>query len=177
MSFTIRGRIEGLEQTIQRLDGLKKSVRNRILKKATRQAARVVLKAAKAKCPAETGWLKKSLGIKVGVSRRKGRVYGLIGPRTTEVKDKKTGQRKLTSFGKRIMASGTKRRPAHYAHLVEFGHVIRRAEGGPEFGRVAAKPFLRPAWDTSRDAAFQAFARAVNEELRKEGPGGGGDEE
>lgn len=38
---------------------------------------------------------------------------------------------------------------APHAHLVEYGHVIKRTKDGPEIGRVQPHPFVEPSLDAT----------------------------
>lgn len=152
MPFTIRGQVD-IRPILRRLDGLKQGMRNAVLRPAVRGGCRIVLKAAKAKCPVYSGnqpfpppgILKKALGIKV--KTYKGRVLGLIGPRT--------------GFKVTVAVNGKNRNydPANVSHNVEFGHGGKSA--APEH------PFMRPAWDESIGAVRAVMADIVGTQLAK----------
>lgn len=55
-----------------------------------------------------------------------------------------------------------------HGHLIEFGHLIKGTKGGPSFGFVAARPFMRPAIDESHEAIIARFAEAMNEQIQKQ---------
>ena len=76
-----------------------------------------------------TGTLIKSLGIKVKKYRGGKIVFALAGP--------------VSGI---VGPDGEK--PTHYAHLVEFGHVTKK-------GKVGAKPFMRHAWEATKDEVFK----------------------
>lgn len=44
--------------------------------------------------------------------------------------------------------NGNRSAPVKYAHLIEYGHVIRNRKSGPSFGVVPPRPFMRPAMET-----------------------------
>jgi HK97 gp10 family phage protein len=167
--FAIRGRITGVQEVLSRLDGVKRSLRNRILKGACRKAARPVAKAARAKLDENesvvTGALRRSIGVKVGVSKR-GVAYAVIGPRRKTKRDK-YGNVSLTAFGRaekrRVEKGQATDDPAYYAHLVEYGH------GGPH--PAPPKPFLRPAYDETRSEVRRIFAEAIGAGLAKAAKG------
>lgn len=173
MGFVIRGRVGGLEETIKRLDGLKRRVKNTILRKAMRRATAIVLKAARGNCPKDTGLLRKSLGSKVKAYRQSGVVVGLVGPR-------KGFKQEVTRKGGGKMQAD----PVRYAHLVEFGRKevtttkTVLSDGTTVFGRsvrmVPPRPFLRPAWDQNKAAVREVIANTVAEELTKRGGNAGG---
>ena len=120
--------LAGERELIAALKKLPNNVFKRVVVGASRKAMRPVITAARAAAPVDTGLLKKSIGAKVKVYPRKGNIVSMVGARGG-FKDK-----------------DTKQNPAIYAHLVEGGHVLRRIKKGPVIGRVAAKPFLKPAF-------------------------------
>jgi hypothetical protein len=173
-----------------------------ILEAAVDAACQPILVAAKrlAFSSHDTGALRDSLTIKTVAYKNSGKAVGLVGPdRKYRVKGKVVG--KLgTLFG---AIKGSVRRPANYAHLVEYGHMIARggrlkpkyarelvgtgrftSKGkelkrwrrgavvepakGTSAGFVQAKPFLRPAVFTTREAQSAAFEQAVSRGLDRE---------
>ena len=54
--------------------------------------------------------------------------------------------------------------PASVAHLVEFGHKIKRSKSGPVLGYVEPHPFMRPGWKAARPKIKSTF-----KELTKKG--------
>lgn len=127
----IEFRIDGLQDTLKRLDGIKRSIQTKILRQALGRAGKTVLAAERSLAPISQderlipGLLRLSLGTKIKVYRSSGTVVILVGPRTKMARDKKTKQRKLTSFGRRAQKLqakqqrkfGDKQNPAYYAHL------------------------------------------------------------
>ena len=133
---------------------------------------------AKAKVPRDTGALRASLGMVVRRYPERGIIMGLIGAR-----------RGYFRKGKRLKAGAGRRganSPAHYSHLVEYGHnlvVGTGIRGGTTKGRsirkgtisakayVLPRPFLRPAVEQGRGAADAAladgFGRALEAELKR----------
>ncbi len=163
MPFTIRVELQGLQEAISSLQGLKRSVRNRILKKAITKAVQPITKDAKARAPRRSGALRKSIYYKVVSYRRNGTVAGVIGPR-------KGFARVLD--GKRID-------PVYYAHLVELGRKgvsvkkVKVLSDGTRFygstvAAVAPQRFLQQAWAAGSQRAAATFAAIVAEEIRKE---------
>lgn len=87
--------------------------------------------------------------MRARVPVKSGRLKKSIGTRT-----KKRGR-----SAKSVLV-GSKKTP--YAHLVENGHALVRK--GKVYGHVPARPFLRPAFDTQKEAA----AVAIRDELRRQ---------
>lgn len=125
--MTVTVKIKGAKLLNNALKNLPQAVERKLAMKALRKGARVILKEAKARAPVRRGTLKKSLAIRTP-------------PRQTK-------------SAPRILVGAT--RDAPHAHLVEFGHAIVVADGAVGF--VAAKPFLRPAFET-RKADFLKIA-------------------
>jgi len=146
----------------RQLEGLKKSVRNTILRQAMRKATAIVVKAAKSKVPTRTGLLKKSIGAKVKMYKS-GEVVGIVGPRSGFKK-------KVVLLGRRGAILGTKKagkllaaggkeamqNPTRYAHLVEDGS-----------RHASPHPFLRPALASSKSAVKAAMAQAIRDGLER----------
>jgi hypothetical protein len=168
--------VDDLREVMRRLCSPKEQAD--ILERGVKAACEPILSAAKmfAQRSEQTGALRDSLTIKtVKYSNRgKATAVGLVGPdREYRVNGKKAGKL-ATLFA---ATKGQARRPANYAHLVEYGHRIakggtltrkngRGSKGtGTEGGFVPAKPFLRPAVITTRTQQHAAFEKAVGDAL------------
>lgn len=107
------------------------------------KGARLMVKAAKAKCPVRTGQLKKSLGFRPRTYKTG--VFAVIGPRSGfETTDE----------------NGKKHDPKKIAHLVEMGH------GGPR--AAPPHPFLRPAMYETAGACASKIAAEMAAGLQAE---------
>ena len=129
---------EGDKALIKALDKLGGAAFN-LSVKASRAAMVPVNKAAKqnAKALQDTGALWKAIGIKSKRYPRAGVMWVGVGPRT--------GHAVKTDDGRT-------RDPVNYGHLVEFGFNNVRT------GRhVAARPYLRPAFDRNARKAFGIY--------------------
>ncbi len=180
MSFAIEGKWEGLADVFKRLEGLSRKVTGKILRPAVKHAAKIVLKAVKAKVPTRTRNLKKSLAVKVKTYRRTGTVVAIIGPRKgrkTQIGTYSRGPNK----GKPIYED-----PANIAHLVEFGTRPHAIGKGSRLARVlksgrltkeiqtggmhpgaAAQSFIRAGWDATKGPAEQTLRTEILEGLEK----------
>ena len=123
--------ITGWDGVRVNLAELEAKIQRGAMRTAITKAGRVMLAAAKSKAPIRTGLLKRSLRQKVKTNTKKGEVLTLIGP-----------SRRIQGTDK----NGNKVRPARYAHLVEFG-----------YGRQSPQPFIRPAYESSKDAALAKY--------------------
>lgn len=172
--------LKGFAEVVQTLNGLKQSMRGRILRKAVTKAVQPITKDAKARAPVEDGYLKKSIGYRIQSYKKSGAVVGVIGPRTGYKKNRKTGKRELTALGKKLQKE-TYKRPTYYAHLVEMGtqpHAIgkgdslkKNRQAGKLHPGARPKPFLLPAWRAGKARAEQTLlveiAAGIERELAK----------
>lgn len=173
-------KIEGVDHLVSRLAAMRESTKNKYLRRAITKASRIVRKAARDKLnTGRAGWeatnlLKKSLTVRVR-TYSSGAIVGVVGPgrdfrqtirtrkkdRTFTVKVREKIRDRLTGrfVGSRFtgeLATVTQKAgsnidhvPALIAHLVEYGH------GGPK--PAPAHPFIRPAWEESREACIKAI--------------------
>ena len=158
-------------QVIKNIGRLKTKMQRKIVRKAIAKGLRPIARIAKRNAPVgETGLLRKS--IKTKVTRMvSGKVY--VDPRVIGVKAQSTGGKwaRVKVKAERGANKGYKavrgaimsqnpdaqiRKPANYAHLVEFG--TRRA---------SAKPFMRPAMAAGRASAIHEIEKTVKSELAK----------
>lgn len=136
MGFRVGAKVDDLDAVQHTLAGLKKSMRNKILRKAIRQASKATTKAAKANAPVDTGLLRKSIGSKIK-TYKSGVVVAIIGPRTgyRRAVDRSGRRVKLIDVSRKSAPVDAEiRNPVNYAHLIELGTVTS-----------APRPFLRPA--------------------------------
>lgn len=159
--FRIKGKLEGVAELTAGLRELARGVRNRVVRRMVTSASRVVLQAAKSRVPVQHGLLKKALGVKTK-TYGSGTVVAVVGPRVDAKGAKK--QRFKVKVGIRTrgknQGADVYAVPANYAHLVEFGH------GGPQ--PAPPHPFLRPAFDETKDQARSAMAQAAVQGLQAE---------
>lgn len=142
---------------------------------AVQKGGRGIVTRARQLVPRDTGALRKSLGVVVKKMPRTGKIMAFIGAR-----------RSYYSKGKKIKKGGDRRgaqSPAHYSHLVEFGHRSGVATGrsgrlnsGQSFrsgtltqrSYVLPRPFLRPAFEQMRDHAHKQIVAGFNRALEIE---------
>jgi HK97 gp10 family phage protein len=53
------------------------------------------------------------------------------------------------------------------AHLIEFGTGMRRHKSGKSTGRMAARPFMRPAWDANKGRLLEVISDELWIEIKK----------
>ena len=178
MASSVTVKVEGLRQLGDRMKPLSEDVNKRIGRAATAAGAAVIKKAAQDLVPVKTGALKKGIVVKripksetgltsehiVTVSSREMKKYvaksraavvelqGPIAP--TTVNGKTYRAKKLLGRKESYTSLGD----FFYAHFVEYGT-----------SKMAAKPFLRPAYDQNKGRAVEAIKDRIAKRLTKAG--------
>ena len=133
------------------LDGLRRSLVTKIMRKATTEAVRVVRTAIKSNAQAvrRYGFLAKSIGIKVKMYN--GVAVGIVGPRTKYVKARGSFARGEHKGQPRVA------RPSKYLHLIERGTK-----------RSKARPILGPALDATKSQWVEVLSHALERGIAAE---------
>lgn len=149
--------VKGVRHVVTSLRALSKAI-DVPMNAAARFALRPTLSQARANARAadfkdSSGQLARSLTVKKNRRRsRKLRAVHQVGP----------------SKGKAIIWKGRKRDPVRYAHLMEFGAAFRgRRGGGGQFPGFKAKPFMTPAYISTRKEVSRRFGQQIGPELEK----------
>ena len=118
------------------LDGLRKTLVSKILRKAVTEASKIVKQTVTSNASSikRFGFLSKSIGVKIKTYSEKKVAVAVVGPRSKWFK----------------VLNGKTYRPSYYAHLLE---------GGTKHSRQ--KPFLKPAFDATKDAYLTSLAGAI----------------
>ena len=144
-----------LEKSLLRLE--KKAAR-KLLRKAVTRAAAIPRKDARSRAPAETGTLKKSLGVIYRTYKRAGggTRTAIIGPRT--------------GFGQSVVVGGKSqwRDPVKYAHLVEYGTAPHVLASGRQHPGTSPRPFMRPAFDNNVNAMIRKIGDVLGNGIEAE---------
>jgi HK97 gp10 family phage protein len=116
---------------ISPLEGLRKTLVSKILRKAVTEASKIVKQtvASNASSIKRFGFLAKSIGVKIKTYSEKKSAVAIVGPRSKWFKE----------------IAGRK-----YRHLLE---------GGTK--RSRQKPFLKPAFDSTKDQYLTTLANAI----------------
>lgn len=155
----VKVKIEGLKELGKAMQDLGRKASNRIAVKAMRQGGAIVRDKARANAPVlqekvphrKAGTLRKAIKSRTKV-KSGGRtetviwVKGLTGNQISKFKGK-------TGKGGRDNPNDP-----YYWRFVEFGT-----------SKMPAKPFLRPAFEQTKDQASSAIIRKLREEILKEG--------
>lgn len=157
MSVSVK--VSGLKELAKRMQDLDKKVRNRISAKAMRAGGRIVRDTARAKAPVlqesvphrRKGTLKRSI-----VERTK---VGKNGKTTTYIAVKNLSGKQIAKFKGKSGKSGAKNpSDPYYWRFVEFGT-----------SKMPAKPFMRPAFEQSKNQAANEIIRTLRSEILNEG--------
>jgi len=143
-------RIEGLEDLARSLREMPKDVRQNALRAGMRAGAVAIQKEAKSRAPVDTGRMQKNIYVKrireLVTELSEGWFVGVrMGPKRT--KDKATGK-----------VSKDYSNDAWYWRFVEFGT-----------RHVPARPFMRPAFESAKEAAVNAIAERLKARIEKWG--------
>lgn len=143
-------KVEGLSELLANLEALPRELASKNggpLSKALRKAANLIRDDAEARAPSDTGNLRRQIRA---MRSRNPREHGatelyMVGVRRTRMTAKAKKNAPRTKGGKiDRRAAGD----AFYWRFIEFG-----AYGG----KVAAKPFLRPAFEARKEQALTTF--------------------
>jgi HK97 gp10 family phage protein len=183
--FKVEGKFEGLEQLVSRLTGLKTAMKNKILRRATLKASRVVAKRAKALCPVRLTEKQQQRQIK---SLKK---KGIAAPTFSAAAAKNIEPAKVLKKSIIAKVKADKRGGGVIGLIgpkkgkIKIGQRIRKGKksnvGDPiyedasniahfvELGtkRSRARPFLRPALKESRSEIESIFAAEVRAGLEE----------
>lgn len=148
---TITTRVDGLKELGERMKALSFEVNNRASRAATRAAARVVqAEAIRRAAPLkDTGNLERSI-ITRAIAKGK---TPLTSEAHVTVRTGKVSRRERAAARKKGVAA---RVDAYYWRFLEFGTV-----------KMAARPFMRPALDASRQAAIEAMAESLRKAIAR----------
>lgn len=150
--------IHGLEETLKALRALPTAISGKgggPLRRALYAGAKVVRAEVKQATPVRTGLLKDSIAI---FRDRKPESIGMNEHYTVGIRKQRKKYRenyrnaRLGRIGKSYSAAGA----AYYGKFVEFGT-----------SKMAAHPFMRPAFEASKQAALIAFENAMRKEVGK----------
>jgi HK97 gp10 family phage protein len=151
-------KIEGLEQLKKALNQLPVEIQQRSLRSAVSAGAKVVVDAAIAKAPTDTGSLKKAIYRYRSRSQSgTGRETYYVGVRKGKKAYADTARnRRLNRVGKKYTVQGE----AYYWRFLEFGTA-----------KMQARPFLRPAFEGSRtkilDVMKQRLGKSIQDQANK----------
>lgn len=141
MASTVR--VDGLRELGERMRKLSADMAGKVARQATAAGAKIVRDQVRVNAPKDTGNLAAAVVMKriTNSSLSAEYVVAVRKGKRTDVANAKSGQGKL---GK----------DAYYAHMVEFGTV-----------KMSAQPFIRPAFESQKNAAVDAIASRLKKRL------------
>lgn len=142
--------IEGLKDLERMLEQLSKSMGKTVLRNALKKAGQPIADAATANVARiDTGALRDSMAVSTKLKRSQ----------------KAGGYRDRTAVNVFV---GPEAKRAPHAHLVEFGTGPRfQKKTGRYTGQMPAAPFMRPAFDATKEKALDIFIKEAAAELLK----------
>lgn len=147
--MTLEFKVKGFQELQKELEGLDRKLKRKVLGKSVRAGSNVVKKDARAHAPKRVKtWEGTKYPNPSGTLKR-----GVIVRRAT--RQPRYIVRDLIGFDAK----------AWYGHLVERGHKLVRNK--KVIGHVAAKPFLRPAFDNNQDKIISEMSKVFRTELDK----------
>jgi HK97 gp10 family phage protein len=188
--ITIELTIERLPELLDQLATMPARTQKAVLKRSLQPAAKLMLAAAQQQAPVDTGLLKR--GLKVQPRANRGGVAMLVSATVS----RKAAM--AARFGRRLASGGQSAYELFYASFVELGHKrgsrklrsvtkarvnitarrgrtryaatrVKIVETIDNRGPVPARPFMRPAFEATRENAVAAieadFPLAVQEAL------------
>lgn len=154
-------RLRGFKEHAAMLEQLPARTQANVIVVAVGEAAKPLVRLAKANVIVRTGALKRSIIHVVRRYPRSGKVLAIIGP-----------DAHFYRAGKRVRRGDFRGadKPSKYAHLVEFGYHVRKGlkNKNSKTVWVPAKSFLRVAVMQGGDVAAVAFERGVVKGLDRE---------
>ncbi|WP_372804376.1 HK97-gp10 family putative phage morphogenesis protein [Paracoccus seriniphilus] len=142
MSVTID--VEGFAELEKALDNLSKSAGKAVLRRALKKAAQPTADLARSMAPVKTGKLAKSVIVGTRLDGRQARIHRRMFRDDKAAVEMFVGPSYLRGDGGR------------HGHLVEFGT-----------SKMAARPFMRPAWDQDKHAMLERLSDELWAELEK----------
>ena len=142
MSATVR--LEGFKELERELDNLSKAAGKGALRRALFKAAQPTAELAQSKAPRLTGRLQQSIVIGAKLNKRQSKLH-----RSMFRDDRSSVE--LFVGPSYLMGDG-----GRHGHLVEFGT-----------RKMAAQPFMRPAWDQDQKAMLERLKENLWGEISK----------
>lgn len=163
-------RVMGDHQLLMKLERLKKSAQNKIIRKGNSKAIRPVIQAAKAGVRKTSRTISKSIGVKHKFYKQNGVAVAIAGPRRAASTEAERPHVHFITGGWRYR----KHVPANTAHLVERGTKphqytikIGKSKIAIRHPGTKAKPFMEPALERQKHLAVQIFHQVARQEIMR----------
>jgi HK97 gp10 family phage protein len=149
--------VSGLRELRETLRQLPKAIETNVLRGAVRAGANVIAEEARRRVPVRTGQLKASIRVSTRVSNGCVMCFVKAGSRYTVFKIGKKAKRTKDSYRTNRADGGVDYHASHYAFWVEFGT-----------SKMASRPFMRPAFESQKDAAVTAMVDYMRQRIPNE---------
>ncbi len=150
--MSIEFSIHGDKEVMAKLADLRGSIQKRLVEGAGRAALKPVVADVRARCPVNSGTLKRSIGTKKAKRPNPGEVVLSVGARP--------------GYGF-IGADGKKHNPFFYAIPLEYGHSVKFSKDGPIVGHVAPVGMFRAAYDRNRESVIEDFGEELKSRIEE----------
>lgn len=153
MAFGFSYGIAGIPELQQAMELLPKAAAGKALDNATRKAANVITEEIKLRAPVRADGFPKRVTDKSDKRRKPGYLKKRVGTQRIKV----TQTSASYTAGMRFNLSTGKARGAFYAYYQEYGTK-----------HMAAKPFIRPAYEAKKAEALQTLLSTLDENIVRE---------
>ncbi len=155
MADNVTVNITGLEDLQRKLEEIAHNVAKRGVRQALRAGALPVREAMAAGAPKESGFLSEDIDIRTRMEKDELAGEAFIGPNSKAVYPTGEAARELArKLGQRFV-QGAARTAALVARFLEFGTT-----------RMAKRPFMTQAWETSKQSALDAIIQKLKDNLK-----------
>ena len=155
-------KLEGAEELLRKLRKLELKTGKKVLNKGLRAGAKIVQVATKARAPVDTGRLRRSIVVRAslgkGYRKKRGLLAFYVFPSTKKEPGLRGSYKKARAVATSKSRMGKKAaQDWYYPSVIEYGTSTR-----------TAKPFMRPAWDASKEVAAKTVMRVALDALEVE---------
>lgn len=161
MPDAIQIEVRGLEQLGRALQSIPAVLSTRVMRGALHAAGDVMAEAAESTAPVRSGELKADIIVKVHVGSDLSNNYVVVGPGYDRGSLTVRGTRpSLRRKGATEAIVDTSESPGVYGKFVELGHQNGHRSGGEiehGSGETPPHPWLRPAFEISKETALETF--------------------
>lgn len=162
MSVTMR--VDGLSALDRALGMLPKATARNVLRRTLDKAAQPIVAEAKRHAPVKTGTLRDSITASTRIKNKTGSAEYRSAMKAGLGKDAarsallaaRRANKGQGSFAETYVGPARGKGVIRYAHIVEFGS-----------NDTAPKPFMRPAWDATKDQALSIIKAELGTEIIK----------
>jgi HK97 gp10 family phage protein len=159
MPNTVEFKITGLKELETKLEKLPKKVADKVLRKSLREAGKSVAVAMAENAPIETGFLEQHFGVRVSIKKADIAGIAYVGPDgKIDYPDKLGGYKEKRSKAGKLIKHVGRIAVASVARFLEFGT-----------SKMAARPFMTQAWESSKQGALNILIDDIKEELQEAG--------